>query len=92
MCVDRSLGLGVGEQTGCLEQPGVIGLTARTASEMDRRSGMYAGRVIAGQLEFDIRVENLLARGATDVSILRAEQFAEGTIGHVVASVSSRTG
>jgi hypothetical protein len=60
---------------------------------MDRGAGVDACRVFPGQLQFDVRVKNALARGAARVFLLGAEQVVKVMgIGHVVASASSRMG
>lgn len=88
-----SLGLGVREQAGCLEQPGVIDLAAGTAQEMNRGTRIGTCRVFPSQLEFDVDIENVLAGGAARIPVLGTEEFMEAMgIGQVVASASARTG
>jgi nickel/cobalt transporter (NiCoT) family protein len=83
------LGLDVGEAARRFEQAGVIGLATWTALKMDRRAGEHTGRILAGQLQLDVGVEDFLACGATRVSVLGAQKLVEATkIGHQAASFS----
>src|SRR5262245_16378440 len=79
----------VAEAPRCLEQAGVIGLATRTALEVDGRPGEDTSRIFPGELQLDIGVEDLLAGGATGVSLLGAQQVVEVTkIGHRASSPS----
>lgn len=83
-------GLDLGEAARGFEQPGVIGPTPWTALKVDRRPGEHKSWILAGQLQFDVGVQDVLAGGAARVSVLRAQQLVERTlIRHHAASVSS---
>ena len=59
---------------------------------MDRCAGKHAGGVLAGELEVDVLVENLLARVAAGVALFGPQEIVELStpIGHAV-SLSSTT-
>jgi len=80
-------GLGVGEAAGGLEQTVVIGPAAGTASQVDGRAGIHARGVGARQLKLDVGVEDVLARRAAGVSLLRAQQLLEVKIIDHLASI-----
>jgi hypothetical protein len=66
-----------------MPSPGVIGLATWTTPKVDRRTGEHARRILAGQLQLDVGVEDVLAGGAAGVSLLGAQDLVEATkIGH----------
>jgi hypothetical protein len=57
---------------------------------MDRRAWIDAGRILAGELQLDIGLEDLGAGGAARISIAGAQELIEVTkIGHGAVSLSS---
>jgi hypothetical protein len=68
----RLPGLDVGEATRRVKQPGVIGLATWTAPKVGCRTGEYKGWIFAGQLQFDVGVQDFLTGGAARISVLGA--------------------
>ena len=67
----------VGEPARGLAQPVVVSPAARAALEVDRGAREDNSRILARELEVDIRVENCLAGGAASVSLLDAKQLVQ---------------
>src|SRR5437899_3044190 len=90
-CSDNGLlGLDVGEPAGRFQQTVVIGPAAGAALEVDRGAWVHLCRVFPGQLQLNVGVEDVLARGASCVSILGAQQLVEpATVSHQAASSST---
>jgi hypothetical protein len=69
----------------------VIGPAAWTALKVDGRTGERTHWIFAGELQLDVGVEDVLARGAAWIPVFGAQKLVEATkIGHQAASLSDR--